>query len=114
MMRSVRYHGKELPRKIEDPDRVSLFESVEIIYSTLDGFKDNLAEYTKHVKFYTLPGAPLVEPGTLREIETWFVNRYGEMLPCTVLTEYGVRGVLYRYGNHGNYWEEIGETCGYA
>lgn len=31
-----------------------------------------------------------------------------------VLVEYPLRGSVYRYGNHGDYWEEIGTLKGYA
>lgn len=31
-----------------------------------------------------------------------------------IVAENPTDGVVYRYGNHGAYWEKIGETCGYA
>lgn len=31
-----------------------------------------------------------------------------------VLYELGLRGEVYRYGNHGDFWEKIGVTVGYA
>lgn len=31
-----------------------------------------------------------------------------------VIAENPTDGVVYRYGNHGAYWEKIGTTCGYA
>lgn len=32
----------------------------------------------------------------------------------TVLSESLFDGCLYKYGNHGNYWERVGKTAGYA
>lgn len=32
----------------------------------------------------------------------------------TVSVEYPSEGKIYRYGNHGYFWEEIGTICGYA
>lgn len=31
-----------------------------------------------------------------------------------VIAEYGLSGKVYRYGNHGDYWEQVGTTEGYA
>lgn len=31
-----------------------------------------------------------------------------------VISESGLHGEIYRYGNHGDYWEQIGTTGGYA
>lgn len=31
-----------------------------------------------------------------------------------VIAESDLSGKVYRYGNHGDYWEEVGETRGYA
>ncbi|MBQ8196197.1 MAG: hypothetical protein IJZ47_12645 [Oscillospiraceae bacterium] len=31
-----------------------------------------------------------------------------------VISEDALKGRMFRYGNHGPFWEEIGRTCGYA
>lgn len=31
-----------------------------------------------------------------------------------VLFEDKTQGAVYKYGNHGDYWEKTGNTCGYA
>lgn len=31
-----------------------------------------------------------------------------------VIAEKPIKGHIYRYGNHGQYWEYIGDTIGYA
>lgn len=31
-----------------------------------------------------------------------------------VMIEEPMKGTIYQYGNHGEYWEEVGELCGYA
>ena len=33
---------------------------------------------------------------------------------CVVIHETALDGKVYRYGNHGDYWEQIGKTGGYA
>ena len=39
----------------------------------------------------------------------------GDRRGCiTVLVEYPLRGKVYRYGNHGEYWEEVGTLKDYA
>ena len=31
-----------------------------------------------------------------------------------VISENALEGKVYKYGNHGQFWEKIGKTCGYA
>ena len=31
-----------------------------------------------------------------------------------VISEDALKGSVYRYGNHGPFWEKVGKTCGYA
>lgn len=31
-----------------------------------------------------------------------------------IISETPLEGKVYRYGNHGPFWEKIGRTCGYA
>lgn len=54
------------------------------------------------------------ETENLGALESLIIEEYSDLSLCMVITEYGLSGKVYRYGNHGNYWEEIGETCGYA
>ena len=37
-----------------------------------------------------------------------------ELSIITVIAEMGLSGVIYKYGNHGEYWEKTGETIGFA
>lgn len=48
------------------------------------------------------------EPITLATIRNKFPK------PHLVISERGLSGKIYRYGNHGEYWEEVGKTEGYA
>lgn len=45
---------------------------------------------------------------TLDKIETKGVNS------IIVISENPLGGKVYRYGNHGKFWEQIGTVCGYA
>ena len=49
---------------------------------------------------------------------TWLtLNEIAEQLdhqPITVITDGPLEGVIYHYGNHGDFWEQIGTTVGYA
>jgi len=31
-----------------------------------------------------------------------------------LIAESALKGTVYKYGNHGKYWEEVGETMGFA
>ncbi len=104
-MRSIKYHGETLPVQV-DPEKTSLLESVHLIYSVKDGLAEQVRSYV--INEYS---TPVEEPETLRQIETWFFNRYGRMVPCMVITEYGLRGEIYRYDGC---WKKTGWTCGYA
>ena len=41
----------------------------------------------------------------------YFRKRYKAVI---VIYEQGLHGIIYRYGNHGDFWESIGTTIGYA
>lgn len=48
------------------------------------------------------------DPITLKSIH----EKYGKV--HLVISESPLSGKVYRYGNHGEFWEEIGQTEGYA
>lgn len=50
------------------------------------------------------------EPMSLKGIRELFP----EARMITVFAEKPLKGRVYRYGNHGDYWEYIGDTNGYA
>jgi hypothetical protein len=41
----------------------------------------------------------------------YFRKRYKAVI---VIYEQDLHGIIYRYGNHGDFWESIGTTIGYA
>lgn len=41
-------------------------------------------------------------------------KRFNDARIILVLAETPLNGHIYRYGNHGPYWEYIGDTVGYA
>ena len=49
---------------------------------------------------------------------TWLtLNEIAEQLDyrsITVIVDTPLKGVIYHYGNHGNSWEQVGTTVGYA
>lgn len=42
------------------------------------------------------------------------LKRYTDRRCLTVIVESGLHGEIYRYGNHGEHWEYVGDTIGYA
>ena len=89
--------------KIENPEAETLKESVHII-SDVGSTQYYLVEDSN----------PLEEPDTLQAVETWFKNKYGQMLPCLVISESYLSGYIYRYGNHDSVWERVGNMWGFA
>ena len=95
------------PTKIEDAS-VDLFAS-HILLQTSAGY----LEISQHLfnKYLNLPDSYL----QLSEIGREIRNCYGELPRGTmVISESGLDGFIYEYGNHGKYWELVGKTCGYA
>lgn len=41
-------------------------------------------------------------------------EQLSEVKVIMVMVEDPLNGVIYEYGNHGDYWEEVGKLCGYA
>lgn len=50
------------------------------------------------------------EPMSLKGIREMFP----EARIITVFAENALKGRVYRYGNHGDFWEYVGDTIGYA
>ena len=83
-----------------------------------------IAEYDSIVNIFwgdtsnheRLSGAKLIpENGmTLDECYTIAVNGGYKSGVITVVEESPFSGTIYRYGNHGDFWEEIGTVDGYA
>lgn len=84
--------------KIENPNSVEMLDATTIILETF--------YQCEKVYNYGLKGKGF----TLSDIN----KRYEEEKQILVITECGIGGSVYRYGNHGDYWEKIGETIGYA
>ena len=51
---------------------------------------------------------------TLNEISEQFPNKVIGCKIITVITDEPLRGEIFQYGNHGEFWEKIGEHQGYA
>ena len=81
------------PKKIEDPRDVMLYDYLTVI-----------RDYGGKTKTECFIGADV----PLSKIKA----RKGSKI--TVIAESPLHGEIYRYGNHGDYWEQIGEVCGYA
>lgn len=79
--------------KIEHPEEVELLDVTLIITVRISG---TIAETWVNVE------------KSLSDIPT---KKHDTVL---VITECPLRGEVYRYGNHGQFWERIGKTCGYA
>lgn len=90
---------------IKEPDKVDLSDKLIIVIWS-KGTKDTGIRTAHGVKIYH--DGQYDEPITLTDI----IERY----PKTeiVIAENGFAGVVYRYGNNGEIWEQVGETIGYA
>ena len=84
--------------KVEDAD---LFTSVTVIINHKDIIYYSLNEYEE-------------KPETLKELQEYITKKYGKMDYTIVITEYGLSGRIYKWGNHGEYWELVGNTQGFA
>lgn len=84
---------------VENPETVEMLDVTTVITD----------DDAKCSKIHVIP--ELGESLTLADIR----NSVDSSKRCiTVITEWPLEGYVYRYGNHGDYWEKIGETCGYA
>ena len=54
------------------------------------------------------------EPITLHDIENIVKKKFNSCSLITVLAEEPLGGVIYKYGNHGDFWEEAGTLAGFA
>lgn len=88
-----------LYEKIENPKIVGMFDVTTVI----------LVESKKCKRIYSHYDLGEKEL-TLFDIQQEFKDEK----EIIVITEYGISGNVYRYGNHGDYWEKIGKTIGYA
>jgi hypothetical protein len=50
----------------------------------------------------------------LEDISKQVIKWFGKGVIIDVWQELGLNGYIYRYGNHGEFWEEHGRTKGYA
>lgn len=81
------------PKKIDNPSAVQIYDLITIIRC-----------FEKHTDVAHFVKLDL----TLDNIETKGANY------ITVIAESPLHGEIYRYHNHGEYWEQIGTVCGYA
>lgn len=81
------------PKKIENPGEVYIYDNVTV-FRYLD---DDIS-----VSHFISDGLTL---GNIATTDASYV---------TVIVEAPLHGEVYRYGNHGKYWEQIGTVCGYA
>ena len=65
-------------------------------------------EYIKGVRTY--PGGNM----TLEDCYDMAVGNGYKKGAITVCCESPLHGEIYKYGNHGSFWEKVGETDGYA
>lgn len=81
------------PKKIENPRDVQLYDSITII-----------RYFEKNTDVAHFVGLDL----NLDNIETQGASY------ITVIAESPLHGEVYRYGNNGDFWEQIGKVSGYA
>ena len=82
--------NETFPKKIENPREVILSDFIKVIRD-------------KKVDTYIGSALPLSKVKVCKEWGT-----------VTVIAQTPTHGEIYQYGNHGDYWEQIGTSCGYA
>ena len=96
-----------------DENKLDLCDSIiTIVYECGEEEKSNGVFTYKAPKFAVeviFHNGQYDEPITLGSIR----RKYGDKIHL-VVSEYGLEGRVYRYGNNGKYWEQIGRTDGYA
>jgi hypothetical protein len=95
-------------KEIKKPEETFLYDSVKIILQTSFSSKKIYHYYV--IDQYSTED----EPSTLGGLQQMIEKKYGHIRYCTVVSESGLEGNIFRYGNHGNFWERTGKTCGYA
>jgi hypothetical protein len=98
----------------------SMFDLTVFYTFTVNG-QDTIENYHQYKYIFT-PDIKLDDDGyemgiTLDEI----VRQIKKVMPkdaslgtVTVINDSGLKGIIYRYGNGGDYWSEYGETKGFA
>lgn len=84
--------------EIKNPEKVEFSEMILTIIFRVNDFESLVEKMCLHEDELT----------TLKEIKDYYSSV--EM----VIAESALSGKVYRYGNHGEFWEEVGETRGYA
>lgn len=83
------------PKKIDDPSEVPIFDIITVIRHNLYKIETECERF-------------LTDWANLAAIKA----EKGEIV--TVIAESPLIGGVYRYGAHGDYWEQIGKVCGYV
>ena len=84
--------------EIKNPEEVEFSEMILTIILGADDFESFVEKICLNEGEFT----------TLKDIKDDYPSV--EM----VIAESALSGKVYRYGNHGEFWEEVGETRGYA
>lgn len=85
---------RQINKKITNPNEIQIYDLITIIYNDYDG-KPTIEEIISNDM-------------TLGDID---IHKAKGII---VIAESPLHGEVYRYGNQGDFWERIGEVCGYA
>jgi len=90
---------KKLGKKIKDPDMPLLADKIQVLTET--SFVEMNISETATI--------------SLSRIVKILKEEHGDRsYRITVIAESPLEGVIYKFGNHGDYWEVHGYTQGYA
>lgn len=93
--------------RIKDDNELDLCDAIiTIIYPAGEVTEDHKEEW-KCERIYHC--GEFDEPITLRSIKERYPDRF-----IMVISDHGLHGEIYSYGNHGDFWEKVGDTQGYA
>ena len=107
------------PKRIDDPECVNIcvFDGVRAS-GVYVGFPDSMRLITTELTWRTDKEAQEMTLAafkelTLKEISDQVMERY-KSATIVVIVNDPLHGEIYEYGNHGDYWEQIGVLSGYA
>jgi len=102
-------------KKIENPNeyQVCAFDGVNsssVYIGSFDYLQKANLEWKKE---FVEPMGMELETLTLDEIKEQIISK-NEMRMITIFISSPLHGEILQYGNYGDSWYQIGETCGYA
>lgn len=106
-------HSFGLLKPVENPDEVVLYDEMASIIILVRDEQHPFEEKVFPNNLLKWCGDEMYMHITLGSISRQ-LSAVGVTGSIMVIYELGLDGTVYRYGNHGDYWEQIGKLAGWA